>query len=305
MLAATLVGLALAAAPQDGSGARVQNPAESTVDDIVVLGRSVEQQARDYVTTLTAAPGRSRLARWRRTVCVGVTGLDAGYAHYLIDRISAVAASVGLNPGDPGCRPDVLIAVTRDPDAVAQAWVADDPNLFRPSRNGGTDLGAEALERFTQSDVPIRWWHVSLTVNAQSGQSVTQTRDGGATVNYVNTPSLIQSSTREQLVRVFIVVDADRIGQTSFGSLSDYLAFVVLTQTDPEAETTGFDTILNLFSGQPAARLSAWDSDYLQSLYRTGVNPIRASTQERRIARVLAGRRAPDAAPTPTFSPGD
>jgi hypothetical protein len=111
-------------------------------------------------------------------------------------------------------------------------------------------------------------------------------------MNQINTPSLIQSSTRERLTRIFIVVDAAQIQQTSFGSLADYLTLVALAQVDPLAETEGLDTVLNLFTGQPAARLSPWDTDYVRSLYLLGPNAIRSSIQERQIARALAERRA-------------
>lgn len=297
MLAGVLASLVLMASPlQDAQTRPVSPPQESAatpVDDVVVQGRSIEQQARAYVAEVTKAPGNRRLATWDRRVCVGVLGLDAAYAQFLVDRISAVAASVGLDPGDPGCRPDVFIAFSRDPDAVAQAWVDQDLDAFRPTRSGQTDLGAEALEQFRVSDAPVRWWHVSLSVNAQTGISVTQLRgDEGPTYQYLSTPSLIQSPTVEALNRVFIVVDADQIGGATFGSLSDYLALVALTQVDPQAETGTVETVLNLFDDQPAARLSVWDFEYLHSLYRSRTNPIRAATQTRQIARELSERQS-------------
>ncbi len=299
MLATALFGVTLlTGSPQETA---TPQDRETTVDDVVVVGRPMEEQARAYVQALTDAPGRSRLARWRRTVCVGVTGLDAPYAQFLVDRVSAVAASLGLDPGDPGCRPDVLILFTREPDIVARNWVAREPETFQPFLHGQGVLDDEALERFRTSDAPVRWWHVSYTANAQTGVRITPTRsDGGAyPVNQLNTPSLIQASTREQLQNAIIIVDADQVGPVSFGSLSDYLALLSLTQADPEAQTAGFDTVLNLFSTQPTARLSAWDIDYLQSLYRTGSNPTRAGLQGRQIARGLANRRTEAAGVAP------
>lgn len=297
LISAIVAGMLLAASPlqQTGSSPQTMPGSESTLDDVLVEGRSIEQQSRSYVEEIAAPPGSQRLASWDRRLCVGLTGLDARYAQYLLDRISAVAASVGLDPGDPGCRPDVLIAFTREPDVVAQAWVQDDLDLFRPSRHGGTDLGAEALERFKVTDAPIRWWHVSLSVNAATGTSVTRTRGEGTAPNFIHTPSRIQSQTRERLIRAFVIVDAEQIGQVAFGSLADYLALVALTQVDPEADTGRLDTVLNLFAGQPAARLSGWDNDYLQALYRMPVNPIYQSGQSRRLASGLADRRASDA----------
>lgn len=308
MLATTLFGLSLlAGAPQDVPGQPTplaQDDPATTVDDVVVVGRTIEEQARAYVETLTAAPGRSRLARWRSTVCVGVTGLDAAYAQFLVDRVSAVAASVGLDPGDPGCRADVLIAFTRDPDALAQAWVAQEPETFQPFVRGQGQLGREALRRFQATDAPVRWWHVSDTVNAQSGLRITRVKGEELEypVNQLNTPSLIQSASRERLLNIIIIVDADQVGAVSFGSLADYLTLLSLTQADAEAETAGLDTVLNLFSTQPTARLSAWDIDYLQSLYRTGSNPTRAGLQGRQIARGLANRRT-EAGPATSPAP--
>jgi len=301
MLGAMFAGLALMSAPMQDVEARAsQDPEETRVEDVIVEGRSIRQQAEAYVSELTAAPGRKPLARWQRQVCVGVAGLDATYAQYLVDRISAIAASVGVEPGDPGCRPEILIAFSREPDAIAKGWVAQDLDIFRPQREGGTDLGAEALERFKSSDAPVRWWHVSRSVASDTGFSVTRTNASPEIpYNFVPMTSRIHSPTRERLVRAFIVVDADQIGQTTFGSLSDYLALVALIQVDPKAETESFDTVLNLFVGQGSARLSSWDADYLQSLYRARTNPIRASTQGRHIADSLADRRSKDYATTP------
>lgn len=293
MLGAWLA-LTLAATPLQQTSA--ENPAqadETTLSDVVVDGRPLYDQARDYIAEVARPAGRYRLARWAGSICVSVTGLDARYAQFVVDRVSAVAASVGLDPGAPGCRPEVVIAFTRNPDGVARAWVSDDMDTFRLSRTGGTDLGAQGLEQFQASDDPVRAWHVSTTVFAASGRSVDDSVELSPVISAAGaTPSLIQSSSYERLIRTFIVVDADRIDQASFGSLGDYLAFVALAQIDPGSETAGLDTVLNLFSDQPSARLSAWDFDYLQSLYRLHGNPMRASTQQRRMARLMSNRLA-------------
>jgi hypothetical protein len=66
-----------------------------------------------------APPGPNQLARWDSSICPGLAGLKTHYAQFIIDRIAQRAEAVGLDVGEPGCHPNVLIVISPVPDAIA------------------------------------------------------------------------------------------------------------------------------------------------------------------------------------------
>lgn len=60
----------------------------------------------------------------------------------------------------------------------------------------------------------------------------------------------------------------DQIANVSIQQLADYTAMVTFAQIDPEADTSGYASILNVFE-QPEAAMSLtdWDKAYLDGLY--------------------------------------
>lgn len=246
-------------------------------EEVVVRSRrfdEIEADLRIYVDEFigqvaVSPPGRG-YARWQRRVCVGVHNLSRTAAQYLVDRISSLAVDVGLEPGEPGCAPDVIVIFATDGQQLAASLVEDEPLLFRPATGrAGTSLGLAALDEFVQSDRPVRWWHVSMPVDARTGQPAIRLPQSDRTpVISVAGPSRLHSGIRDDLRRVIIIVDTTKLSGTSWQQLGDYLAFISLAQIDPDADPAAFDSILNLFSN-PAAYtgLTGWDRSYIRALY--------------------------------------
>ena len=268
----------------------VDEPAATQVAPVTVEGRRLADQVRNFVGEVAAAPRGQQLARWDGRVCVGTVNLDPRYGQFMIDRVMQTAISVGLDSGEPGCTPDILVIGTTDGDQLARSLVEDSPSGFRPAR-GGTDLGRAALRRFQNTDAPVRWWHVSLPVSVDTGE-IAAALDGEeySTIS-VRDASRLRSNTRDELRRVIIILDVSRIGVVPFGALSDYVAMIALAQVDPEADTSPYPSVLNLFSdiaaGSEATGLTDWDRDYLAGLYRARNDRARSSQQEREIAREM------------------
>ncbi|QTN18252.1 hypothetical protein HZ989_08085 [Brevundimonas sp. AJA228-03] len=281
-----LIGLVAALAL--GSG-QARDPAPTILSDIIVNAPPNEARALGFIDRVAAPPSGRRLARWERSLCVSVAGLDAAYAQFIVDRVTAVGASVGLDPGQAGCRPDVLIIFTADPDAAAGRLIDEDLETFRPVRYGATDRGEAALEQFQHSDAPVRWWHVSAPVSILTGEVMMGMEDGPAIMNAPNA-SRIGASTREALQRAIIIVDANQIRQVSFGALGEYLGVVTLAQVEPGADLTGYQSVLNLFAGSPGQRITDWDQSYLQALYRARGDQLRYVQQATDIAERMAER---------------
>jgi hypothetical protein len=290
---------ALAQAPAPGSAADAS---------IVVVGQATQEAVRSFVEEMSAAPrGADQLARWDRRICTGIAGVRPDYAQFLNDRIAHRALGVGLGVGQPGCRPNVLIVVATDPDAVAR-------DLFRHHRRAlgyyaddeGVTRGRAALrETFVNSDAPVRWWHVSRTTPA-TGQDLAQPsggvcRMGGGDVldimrcyptnNAGGGTSRLRANNRQDFGAAFVIVDANRLPEigSDFNALADYLAMVSLAQLDPQADIESFPTVLNLWSGDAAAphEMTAWDLAYLRALYTATGEAVSQHRQEGDIARQM------------------
>lgn len=279
------------------------------LQSVLVDGRPLAEQARSFVVAATDAPRGRSLARWERPVCFGVVNLQTDAAQALIDRMAEVAVALGVRTEAPGCKPNLIVIAARSADAEAMVRGAIDRSEFdfRPAR-GGTDRGADALEAFASSTAPVRWWHVSLPVEARTGapailldgESLTSGgEDAPALSIRVDSVSRTSSTIRNDLMRVIIVVDADQASAAPFSALADYLAMVGLAQIDPDAEVGDAPTILNLFNpdaAQPTRRLTDWDAAFLISLYEARSNPASLNHHQhdigRRLARVLESSRS-------------
>jgi hypothetical protein len=278
-------------------------PDQDTVssENVVVTAPSVREMVRSFVGEVSNGGQQDQLGRWDRTVCPGVVGMRERYAQALIDRLAVIAFSTGLEIGEPGCTPNALIYVTEDSDALAHELVTQHGGLVsRGNRNGHT-RGRRALEDFASTPRAVRWWHVTSSFSAD-GVRVEQGDSAGAPTVNVRSMGRLQRGTREDFDRVLIVIDARRINGLRFGAVADYVAMATLAQLDPEADTSAYATILNLFSDETATRPSAitdWDLSYLDGLYNATRDARDTGRQERDIARRMREQieSAPDPAP--------
>lgn len=282
-----------------------QQEAPTELESIDVTGRLLRDQVETFVRQAAAPPPGRVLARWHDALCIGVSNLEPQYAQFMIDRIAALGLELGLEPGEPGCRPNVMIIAASDADELARSLVDDDPIGFRPSVNA-TDLGSDALERFRSTDAPVRWWHVSLPVSVDTGDVAVALkgekivgRQGGwePLTLIVRDASHLRANTRDDLQRVFVIIDVSKVGRVGFGALSDYVALVSLAQFKMDGDTSAYPTVLNLFNdgADRSAGLTQWDRDYLISLYNADRDRARLSQQVRQIYRGISDQRAAQA----------
>jgi hypothetical protein len=282
LLAAALAVLATAPALAQ------QSPPEGE-DRVVIQGMTVEEAVRSFVDEVAAAPRGQNLARWGREVCAGVINMKPDYAQKLVDHISLVALAVGMDIGEPGCKPNVIVFANADGDGMATRLVDDHYRKFKPPESFDNNLGRDALRRFETTDAPVRWWHVSQTVSTDNGAPVVKGQ-------YVNVRGgRLYASVREDLSHVIIILDTTKIGTVSYGSLSDYVAMIALAQVDAEADTREFPSILNLFetearASEHAPRMTQWDLDFLNSLYAVRGDAASTRRQENQITAEMLNR---------------
>ena len=277
-----LGGLSVAAAQVAAA-----NPAATQVEDVTVTAQATRRATGVFASQIAnGPPGRFR-ARWDRELCIGVINMDREHALFLIDRVSQAARPLGLRLGEPGCKADVRIYVTDQPDALAVSLTDTYPLSFRPARRSVT-LGDEALERFRTSDAPVRWWHVSapfmdgthqLAMTLNSAEDPRQPMYVG-----VRNGSRLRGNTRDDLIGVTVVLDLNQIGAVDFRALSDYVAMVALAPVDPTADAKGLNTVMNLFAQPEVTGLTSLDRDYLAALYSASRTPMTVSQQNAEIA---------------------
>lgn len=315
----------LGAAPADAATPRPAQEAQTTaaspgavdLGEISVEGRRLEDLTRSFVQEV-AAPAQNRgLARWRSGLCVGVANLQNDVAQYIADRVSTVAEDLGLVVGQPGCTPSALIVAVSNANAFTPEFVAKRPRLFRVG-GSGMDRGGAALDRFISNDQPVRWWVVSAPTDNDTGQiavrlfghhnyvpntdpTAFEKPENFAPQIYVRGAARLATQIVDDTKRVFVIVDVDKLGEVTTEQLADYIAFVTLAQIDPDADTSGYLSVLNIFDEPTQAPgLTQWDRAYLTGLYdavRTRKD-LRAGATEI-IASIVSARRDMDAAEQP------
>lgn len=290
MFAALMVAATLGL-PQDQTAPPTPAPASDPVirlEEVVVDARRLEDAAREFVDEVAYPVRRRGMARWHRGVCVGVANLQPEMAQYLIDRVSDVARGIGLDSSEPPCHPTILIIATTDASAFTEQFIAMRPALFRPG-GSGMDQGRAALARFRTSDAPVRWWSVSQPTDSDTGQSAVRMPGEAAPLTAVRGVSRMSSQYRQDLKRTFVIVDVDRLGDVTLAQLGDYIAMVALAQIDPAADTSRFETVLNVFDTPSAVSgLSSWDQAYLDGLYGASWYRINQTSQVRAISDNIA-----------------
>ncbi|MBP7704826.1 MAG: hypothetical protein KA105_06020 [Caulobacter sp.] len=261
--------------------------AENTIEGITVIAKPAPEAdaMQAFVGEITAKSANRKVARWDRKICTGVIGFRADYAQLMVDRVSAIAASVGLQPGEPGCKANMLIIASGESEAMVKKMVDDNPNAFQQYEHGYT-RGKEAMGQFLTTEAPVRWWHVTRTVT-NDGQRYTR----GDSVR-VRSAGRISDNARDEFDHVIIVIDAKRVGVVRFGALADYVAMVGLAQIEPDADPGSVQTILNLFSDREVGAtaptgLTDWDTAYLKGLYSTKRDRRTGAAQERDVARAM------------------
>lgn len=292
-----LSGFAEQAAPPQEAPATV-------VDDVVVNGRSLRQTVDAFVSEITNPPPGHGPARWDRRICVGVVNLQRDAAQIVIDRVSEAATLIDLEPAGPGCSPNILVIATDDANGLANALVEGQPRAFRPNYSGASQ-SARALEAFRVTSQPVRWWHVSMPVTRDSGAPAV--RLPGESAPMIPGSGRLTTEVTNRLLRSFVILDITKMEGATFQQVGDYVAMVALAQIDPDADTSSFDTVMNLFDDPGHSEtLTDWDQAYLRALYGAYLNQRNPNAQLGSVGSVMVrDRRASErATPEPKPVPG-
>lgn len=253
--ALTLAGVGHVRAQTPPAEAAAQEPPATAVEDVIISRETLTERAETFVDEVAAPVRQMGLARWARPACFGVVNFSPDAARRIADQLVARADELGLPAGELDCQPNVFIIGTDDAPGVARGWVDRNPGAFRP-RVSGTAGRPSDLRRFVSSDAAVRWWHISIPIHFDIFTGATQPAVGlpGGEAPQLRVYSVSQhaSRIRDDLVKVMVLVDVEKLGPVTVDQLCDYLLMVAYAQIDPDGDTATYDTILNLSTIRPS-----------------------------------------------------
>jgi hypothetical protein len=265
----------------------------------VVVTGSRREKAQAFVEEIAPKgwDGAARgVPRWNGPICVGVIGPQVEQGQFIADAISSRAKVVGVEPGEPGCSPNLLVIVTANPQEVLVEMAERHRAVFGFAGDAKIDTSGsdESLSAFIANDRPVRWRQVIETVGADGIPLDGDPRIGPGGIP-TNLPIVrgeatrLRSNVRRQFSRAIIVVDTTQTAGLSLVQVADYLTLVALADVDPEANLSGFPSILNLFNPQAekVVKMSDWDEAFLASLYSAKLDRANGRMQYREVAARL------------------
>lgn len=253
-----------------------------TRDEAVKARRFVDRLSEPLV-------GDVPLARFTDPVCVGSTGIPTAAAQAVVDRVSEVAASVGLRVGEPGCAPNLIVAFVEDSRAAVR----------RLTRVGSGAINSQSLadiRRIVDEPGQARAW-----IEAE-----TRSRDGDRPSYAPNDPAILRVSTssrlfspvRRDVVSATVLIDRDAVAGRDLAQVADYAAMRALTGARLRGRGDA-DTILTLFTPDGDALaprgLTRFDRGYLQGLY-AGQGNVLPNMKKQSIVSYISGERGSSAA---------
>ena len=250
------------------------------VPQVTIHGEEdIDKQVHLFVSAATrqvGAPGpASPLARWSQPICARVDGLPAEQSAVILTHLSRAVESAGLKLQSPGCRANLYIVATNEPDEVLHTLQKRVPSWF----GGATTLAA--LKHFLKTSRPVRVWYSTQFVgkygnNLQSLDLATPTNHPTLHNNFAELSALEFDDVRA-IGAVIEAIDVTRIAGVDFSRLADYLSMAALAEINFDADLRTAPTILRTFDalGAPVsvadapAELTAWDRGFLHGLYVT------------------------------------
>jgi hypothetical protein len=274
LLAQALLGLTAAAA---------DIPAPPLADVTVTAPKPPEPRELqgDAVPNFITAHARptvliGQLPRWRVGICPLTIGLSPGFNAFVSARLRAVAASVGAPVQPEGsCSYNVQVFFTKEPQQVMDELVKRNSALLGFHYPHQTQ-NAAALTR------PIQGWYVTSTRNYAGIEVTDDPLPLPALPGVLHAgripPGLLGSrlanGLRTLLVHALMVADTNKVIGYEIGSISDYLAMLVLSQTQSLDSCGQLPSILDLMSSSCGDRekptaITAGDLAFLRALYST------------------------------------
>jgi hypothetical protein len=283
-------------ASQDAATPVPSRETTSTPDTVIIQARKdreIKRQITEFVSGGVVTYFNDSLERWNQPICPMVAGLPSKPAEFIRARVSQVANDSHAPLGAEHCKPNLVVAITTDPDLLIEKWYKRFPGLFN------TCNGLGPVKSFLHSRQPVRVFYNAKFASA-GGPSA-----GDLIFNGVHAPTRSDCFTTttlgtylhrgavQELTSVIIVVDGRQTTMINMGQLADYVAMIGLAEIRVQADMGTAPSILHLFQGsdpQPLG-LSPWDEVFLHSLYTTEQSSVlEVPIIENRMFKQIVGR---------------
>ena len=247
-------------------------------------------------------PELDQIVRWRDPVCVKVAGLIPRQEAEVQARIGQVAEAVDLHIGKPGCRANIEIVFTDQPQSVMDTvYKRREYMLGYYHRHDGV-----RLKKVTH---PIQAWHVTATVGGWGGVGISEGPSHSEVIDDPdNRPPAgcgdsphFTSCLQSVFKNVLVIVDNKFLGDNSLGMVADYLVMVALAQPNSLEGCNELPSVIDLFakSGCPGRDapdgLTPADASFLTALYSAdpeGKRWAEESDISGRMAKILIKAKA-------------
>ena len=313
-----VTALAQPASPSAVKGAQ-PTPVAPVIVTAPAKPKQIETQTHAFVKTYAAAqnPEIDQIGRWHSPVCVQVEGLpQADQAALIKARIESVARAVGLPAARAGCKANVEIVFTDQPQRTMDIVAQRREDLL------GYDHRREH-DRLKVVTHPIQAWYETATRSGWGdnvGLAFASTRDasgkpanntesvGGTTqtetIDDPRNPSPsgcadsphFTSCLTSVFVNVFIVADSKALQGKALGVVADDMVMLALSEPRSLEGCNALPSVIDLFAKAPCPDrdapdgLTPADAAYLTALYGSDPEANKAGEQSeiaRRMARIL------------------
>jgi hypothetical protein len=269
----------------------------------------VKKQTQSFVQGYAAPTAKiDQIARWHGSVCVQISGVAADQAGKIAGRINEVAKEVGLHVLDPGCKANIVIVFTPQPQHLL-----DEVAAHREQALGFHY--PDQLKQLKTVTHPIQAWYVTATAGgggdsavltdtyitgiaptglwgAQPHEEVIDDPDNRPPTACGDSPHF-NVCLESRIKNVFMVVDSSVVQGKDTGLLADYMTMLALSQSKSLDGCNALPSIIDLFGktacpGRDAPDgLTPADATYLTALYASDPQS-RITSEESDIAGRMA-----------------
>jgi hypothetical protein len=278
-----VIGISAAFGQAEGKTSRPINGSPSLPEVTVTSPRPptpqelADEAVSNFITAhTTPSTVIHQLTRWRNGICPLTQGLSPAFNAFVSARIEAVATAVGAPYDvDLQCKYNVHILFTAEPQKVLDEVVKQDARLLGFHYSQQT----KKLAIFSH---PIQGWYITSTLNYRGVAAIDDPYPLPALPGILNAGSVpagdpgsrLTNGRRSLIVHALIVVDVNKVTGMSIGSISDYLAVLVLSQAQSPDTCSQLPSIMDLMAAhcgdkEKPVQVTAGDIAFLRGLYST------------------------------------
>lgn len=246
-------------------------PADDQSSPIVVQGVRIQDKEIDrFVDALTEAPTFGQISRFDWAVCPAAVGLGDASSASIVQRMTEVARAASIPVAKAGCKPNVLVIVTRGKSKMIERLSVKYPAYFE-------GLYPPEIRRLIRDKSSASAWQAQGRIDAD-GQPLQRDIDGRLINERTDAASRLSTASRPHFLAAVVVAELDALAGLTVTQFADYAAMRTFARTDPRrvAASSGAPTILSAIEAPMNSpvplTLTSWDMAFLKSLYSSDPN---------------------------------